>query len=72
MTRLEIYQQMQKLGIRHYILSATIHSRETDRRLLTITDGFHKCHRTDESFLKEIAVLQNRGYDFFDVIHLHD
>ena len=72
MTRIEFYKRMEQMGIKHYIMSATMHSNYSGKRMLTITDGFHKCHHTDESFEREIAVLQNRGYDFFDVIHLHE
>lgn len=71
MSRLEIYKEMQRLGIKHYILSATMHSNYSSRRL-TVCEGFHKCHRTDESFEKEVSLLMSRGFDFFDVIHLHE
>ena len=71
MDRIEIYNRMKVLGIKHYILSATMYSNYSDNRF-TINDGFHKCHRTDESFDEEISILRNRGYNFFDVIHLHE
>lgn len=71
MTRIEIYNRMKELGVKHYINSATMHSNYSSKKF-TIFDGFHKCHRTDESFEKEISNLTKRGYDYFDVIHLHE
>lgn len=70
MNRIEIYNRMQELGIKHYIVSATSHT-PSNKVFAFKTDGFHKCHHTDESFEAEIGYLTKQGFDFFDVIHLH-
>lgn len=72
MTRVEIYNKMKELGIKHYINSASVLNPDSARFTWTIWEGFHKCHNTDESFDKEIELLERRGYNFFDVIHLHE
>ena len=71
MTRIEIYNKMKKLGIKHYIVSCC-HLTETGRKTWYKTSGFEKCHQTDKSFEETICSLEKQGYNFFDVIHLHD
>ena len=72
MNRIEIYNQMKKFGIKHYIVSATQHSARTGRPICTWTHSFHKAHGTEESFEAEIQYLRKLGFDQFDVIHLHE
>lgn len=69
MTRIEIYNKMKELGMKHYILSASVIGYNGKRGWTT--DNLMKCHYTDESFDKEISKLEAHGYNFFDVIHLH-
>lgn len=71
MSRIDIYNRMKELGMKHYIISAIMHSND-DKRVIVQTDGFNKCHFTHESFDKEVDGLLNKGYDQFDVIHLHE
>lgn len=68
MTRIEIKKKMVQLGVKHYIVSCS-HLTDDGRKAWQITEGFHKCHYTDEEFDREICLLEARGYNFFDVIH---
>lgn len=70
MTRLEIYNRMKELGMKHYIVAICHITEEGKKSWYTETD-FHKCHYTDEEFDNEIDRLVRNGYNFFDVIHLH-
>ena len=70
MTRLEIYNKMKELGMKHYIVSCC-HMNSQGKKSWYMEQGFHKCHYTDDEFEKEINHLEERGYNFFDVIHLH-
>lgn len=72
MSSIEIYNRMRGLGIKHCIISASMHNYATGEITLTITDGFCKSHCTDESLEEEIAILKSRGFDSFEVIHLHE
>lgn len=71
MERNEILNKMREYGIKHYIVSATMESNWNSWYDKTITEGIDKCHWDDESFEKEIARLEHKGYFRFDVIHLH-
>ena len=69
MNRIEIRNKMKEYGIKHYIVSCC-HLTEDGRKAWEITEGFHKCHYTEEEFDREIQYLEKRGYNFFDVIHV--
>lgn len=68
--RLEIYNSMKEKGIRHYIVTA-YRMDEHGRTSCRWDCGFRKCHETDDSFDREIEILRGRGFNYFDVIHLH-
>ena len=68
MTRVDIYNRMKELGIKHYINSAWV---LIDGKIGWSTRNLNRCHYKDETFEEEIKRLENQGYNFFDVIHLH-
>jgi len=70
MTRLEIYNKMKETGVKHYILSCC-RMNEDGKKFWHKSEGFHRCHYTDEEFDAEINFLEKQGYNYFDVIHLH-
>ena len=72
MTRLEIYSKMKELGVKHYIVAAKRYSDEKGKYTWIETERMEKCHYNDDSFDNEIRKLTDQGFNFFDVIHLHD
>ena len=70
MTRIEKYNRMKELGVKHYIVSCC-HLTEDGTKSWFKDKGFISCHYTDEEFENEIARLERQGYNMFDVIHLH-
>ena len=70
MTRIEKYNRMKELGVKHYIVSCC-HLTEDGQKCWFKDSGFISCHYTDEEFEREIARLERQGYNMFDVIHLH-
>lgn len=72
MTRIEIYNRMKELGVKHYIMSAKMFSDEQNKYTWIESEWFQHCHYTDESFNNEISKLLKQGFNMFDVIHLHE
>ena len=69
MTRIEIYNRMKELGMKHYIMAAKRYSDEQEKYTSIETERMHKCHYDDDTFEAEIRKLTNQGFNFFDVIH---
>lgn len=72
MTRIEIYNKMKALGMKHYILAAKRYSDEKGRYTWIETERLHRCHYTDKSFDEEVSRLDRLGFNFIDAIHLHE
>ena len=69
MTRIEIYNRMKELGMKHYIMAAKRYSDEKEKYTWIETERMQKCHYDDDTFEAEIRNLTNQGFNFFDVIH---
>lgn len=66
--RFAIYERMKQEKMKHFIHSCCYMDDDGHRHFIT-TDGFHKWHKTDESFEDEIAFLEAQGFNYFDVTH---